>query len=86
MVIPLNDFAQTYIGNILKGIVTSLGQEAGNISVDIVPDGLNIYNGDSEVPVNKEYMRSIIEQTIKGMLKPINGVYWLNKVTITTND
>jgi hypothetical protein len=86
MVIPLNDFNQLYIGNILKGIALSLGHSSKKVSVNVDPDGLNIYSGDTEIPVKKEFVHSIIESTIKGMLSPLKGVFWLEKVTITTTE
>ena len=87
MVIPLNDFTQLYIGNILRGIATSLGCWGKKISMDIDPQGLNLYSEDTDVQIRKkEFAREIVESTVKGMLSPLHGVVWLGKVTIITRE
>jgi hypothetical protein len=87
MVIPLNDFSELYVGSILRGIATSLGCCGKKISINIDPEGLNLYSDDLDVQVKKEEFACIIvESTIKGMLSPLKGVVWPEKITITTRE
>lgn len=86
MVIPLNDFTQQYIGNILRGIATSLGCSGKKISMNIDAEGLNLYSEYSDVQIRKDFDRALVESTVKGMLSPLRGVVWVDKVSITTRE
>ncbi len=86
MVIPLNDFAQQYIGNVLKGIAKSLGCSGGDVSFNLDRDGLNLYSEDKNIALETDFSRDIVESTVKGMLSPIRGVIWIEKVMITTKE
>ena len=84
MVIPLNDFAQLYIGNILRGIATSFGCFGTKISMNIDRETLNLCSEDSDVQIRQEFIRAIVESTVKGMLSHLRGIVWFDNVTITT--
>ncbi|RMG02610.1 MAG: hypothetical protein D6726_07225 [Nitrospirae bacterium] len=84
MVIPLNDFTQQYIGKILVGIAESLGYTGQRINLYIEPSDLNLFTDDTQVPIRKEFVRLLIESTIKGVLSPLKGIFWLQRITITT--
>jgi hypothetical protein len=86
MVIPLNDFTQFYIGNVLRGIATSLGVPGSRISLDFAPEGLNLFSEDENVPVTTEFARSMVESTVRGMLSPLEGVVWVERITINTRE
>jgi len=86
MVIPLNDFTQQYIGNILRGIALSLGCAGEKVSIDFDSNGLNIYSGDNDIQIRKAFPGAIIISTVKGMLSPLKGVVWADKVMITTRE
>lgn len=82
-VIPLNDFTQTFLGNVIKGIVVALGHEANEVVLSIDDSGLHIYTETGEIPLRKDFARLLIESTIKGMLSPLKGIFWLGKVSIS---
>ena len=86
MVIPLNNFTQQYIGNILKGIALSLGCTGEKVSIDFDSHGLNFYSGDNDIQIKKAFPSAIIINTVKGMLTPLKGVVWADKVMITTRE
>lgn len=86
LVIPLNDFTQLYIGNILRGIATSLGCPEERVSINIDADGLNLFAGYSGIQIEQGFTREIVESTVKGMLSPLKGVVWIEKVIITTSE
>lgn len=82
-VIPLNDFTQNYLGNVIKGIVTALGQDSENIMLYIDESGLKIYTEAGEVPLVKDFAKLLIESTVKGVLSPLKGIFWLGRVSIS---
>ncbi len=82
--VPLNDFTQRYIGNILKSIALTLGTESTMITVSIEPDNLRIFADSGEITVKKDFVKQIVESTIKGVLSPLKGIFWLERITITT--
>jgi hypothetical protein len=87
MVVPLNDFSQLYIGHILRGIASSLGCSGKKISINIDQDGLNLYSEDDNIRIGtEEFPCEIVESTVRGMLSPLRGVVWVEKVMITTKD
>jgi hypothetical protein len=86
MVIPLNDFTQLYIGNVLRGIATSLGLPGSRISLNIDQGGLNLFSEEESVPVTKEFARSMVESTVRGMLSSLEGVVWVERITINTRE
>ena len=86
MVIPLDDFTQRYIGSVLRGIATSLGLPGSGISLELDPGGLNLFSEEANIPVTTEFARNIVESTIRGMLSPIEGVVWVERITINTRE
>lgn len=85
-IIPLNGFTQNYIGNVLRGIVLSLGHNSKDITIHIDQTGLRIYTEKGEVPLLKDFARLLVESTIKGVLSPLKGVFWLQRITIACKD
>ncbi len=85
-VIPLNHFTEQYIGNILKSISISLGYDAKKVNIYIDSDELRIYADECEVPVRKDFVRLIVESTIKGVLSPLKGVFWFERISICTEE
>ena len=85
-IVPLNEFTQTYIGNVLRGIVLSLGYDSKDITAHLNDAGLHIYIKNSEIPILKDFARLLIESTIKGVLSPLKGVFWLQEITVTTKN
>lgn len=82
--VPLNEFTQNYIGNLLRGIALSLGHDSRDIKVQIDHSELTINTENGEIPILKDFARSLIESTIKGVLSPLKGIFWLQKITIIT--
>lgn len=85
-VVPLNEFTQNYIGNVLRGIVISLGYDSRDITLLIDQAGLRIYTEQGEVPLLKDFTRLLITSTVKGILSPLKGVFWLQRINITCKD
>ncbi len=83
-VIPLNQFTSDYIGNVLKAISSSLGYDAKKVCLYITPDGLQLYADERLVPIRKEFVRLIVESTVKGALSPLKGIFWLERISICT--
>ena len=86
MVVPLDDFTQQYIGNILRGISVSFGHGGKHVSIDINSTGLNLYSEDKDLHLENDFSQAIVESTIKGMLSPLRGVVWVENVVITTRE
>jgi len=84
--VPLNEFTQSYIGNVLRGIVLSLGYDSRDITIHIDEAELRIYTEKGEVPLLKDFTRLLIESTIKGILSPLKGVFWLQRITIASKN
>lgn len=82
-VIPLNDFTQKYLGNVIRGIVLALGQDPQEIRLYIDDSGLRIYTEAGEVPLLREFPKIIIESTIKGVLSPLKGIFWFGKISLS---
>jgi hypothetical protein len=85
MIIPLNDFTQQYIGNVMIGIAASLGSNSKNIKLSLNKDDLKIFAGDQEVPVRKEFVHKIVTSTLKGMCSPLKGIDLIENNNITIN-
>lgn len=85
-VVPLNEFTQNYIGNVLRGVVLSLGYDSKDVIVNIDGSELNITTDKGDIPLLKGFTRLLIESTIKGILSPLKGVIWLQKITISCKE
>jgi len=82
--VQLNAFTQVYIGNALRAIAKSLGVDTGKVTVHIGPEGLQIFSADQEIALRKDFAKQLTENTVKGMLSPLKGVFWTENITITT--
>lgn len=85
-VVQLSEFAQLYVGSILRAIASSLGSSGNKITLDLDDQGLNLYSGDDSVPIGNDFASEIIESTVKGMLSGMKGVVWFEKITIVTHE
>jgi len=84
-VIPLNEFTQTYIGNILRAITKSLGYESSKVHFFIESGDIKLFADDQMVPIKKEFVTLLVESTIKGVLSPLKGLFWLERISIATD-
>ena len=84
IVIPLNDFNQAFLGNVLRGMANSLGSSSGHVVFNIDVNELTLYSDEMNIEIEDEITRLMIISTVKGMLSSIKGVVWLGKVTLTT--
>jgi hypothetical protein len=80
--IPLNEFTQKYIGNVINGIVSALGVEGNEYRIFIDGRRLVIFVDDTEVPLKKEFPRLIIRGTIKAMLSPLKGIAFFEDIMV----
>lgn len=84
--VPLNDFMQDYIANILCAIVKSFGISCNNVTICADADEFYIYTENGEIDISKrDFARQLIESTVKGILSPLKGIFWFQKITITAN-
>jgi hypothetical protein len=84
--VPLNDFNQKYIGNVLMGVVASLGFSSGKIRLYLNRDELRIFSGDQEVPIKKEFVYTLVTSTLKGMVAPLKGISLVDRLEISVSD
>ncbi|MDI6727666.1 MAG: hypothetical protein QMD44_01905 [Thermodesulfovibrionales bacterium] len=85
-VVPLNDFMQDYIANILCAIANSFGISTNSVTVCVDAEEFHVYTEKGEIDISKkDFARQLIESTVKGMLSPLKGIFWLQKITITTS-
>lgn len=82
--IPLDNFTRDYIANVLRAIAYSLRIDSTDVTICIKPNELHIYTEKGEVGLIKDFAKQLIENTIKGMLSPLKGVFWLKIITITS--
>lgn len=85
-IVPLNEFTQNYIGNVLRSIVASLGHSSKDVAVHIDNTGLSIYTEAGELPLLKDFARLLVESTVKGLISPLKGVFWLQNLSVMTKD
>lgn len=84
-IVPLNDFTQAYIANILCAIVHSFGIDSDTVTVCVDAEGFHIHTDEGEIDISKkDFARQLIESTVKGMLSPMKGVFWMQNITITS--
>ena len=86
VVIPLNPFIQKYIGNVIRAVVQSLDYPGRQVNVLIDRDDVRIFSDNTEVPIKKDFTRVLIESTIKGVLSPLKGIFWFERINIVTWD
>ncbi len=86
MIVPLNEFTQQYIGKVLVGIAESLGYKGSRINLYIEPSALALFADDNQIPIRKDFVRLLIESTLKGLLSPLKGIFWLERITISTEE
>ncbi len=86
IVIPLNDFTQAFLGNVLRGMAQSLGNKSNDIGFDIDVNDLTLYSDDKNIEIKDETTRLMMVSTVRGMLSSIKGVVWLERVTLTTRE
>lgn len=85
MIIPLNDFTQQYIGNVMIGIAASLGANSKKIKCSLNKDDLKIFAGAQEVHVRKEFVHTMVTSTLKGIVSPLKGIGLIENINITIN-
>lgn len=86
MVIPLNNFTQEYMGNIVRGIVTSLGARGRNIQLLINKEALLIVADCEEVAIRGEFAYYLIKSTVKGMLSSFEDIPLFETISMTITD
>lgn len=82
-IIPLNEFTQDYLGNVIMGMVVALGHDSKDVRLHIDDSGLRIRTERGEVTLRKDFPRLLIESTVKGMLSPLKGIFWLGRISIS---
>jgi len=83
-VVPLNRFTQTYIGNILRAMALSLGYNPKEVSAYIDGDEVRLYTEEGEIPIVREFAKAMVTSTVKGVLSPLKGIFWLQRISINT--
>lgn len=80
--ISLNPFNQDYVGNILKGIVIALGGSGKKFSLSLDSEELKVLLDGEDVEIRKDFVRLIIENTVKGMVSSLKGASSPEKIMI----
>ena len=85
--VPLNDFTQNYIANVLSAVVRSFGVESTKVTISIDCETLHILteNGDIDL-AERDFARQLVMNTLKGVLLPLKRVFWLQKIDIICGD
>ena len=81
--IPLNGFTQRYIANMIIGIARSFGDLSQDIAVYINDDDLRVESSKGQLNIEKDFAKELIQSTIKGILSPLKGIFWRQKIKIT---
>jgi hypothetical protein len=84
-IIPLNDFAQLYMGNILRATVASLRYSGEKIYLKVEDQKLDLFADGINVPIEGRFHRDLVESTVKGMLSTTRGIAWFDKIIIITS-
>ena len=73
--IPIEDFVQQFIGNVITGMVTELKGpgEVKNIHLSIERDIVDIKLGDASLSINP-FVSRLIKNTVLGMVATLKGV------------
>lgn len=79
----MNGFTQRYIANMIIGIARSFGDPSEDISVYINDDDLQVESSSGQLNIEKDFARELIQSTIKGILSPLKGIFWRQKIRIT---
>lgn len=82
--VPLNSFVQTYIGNIMRAIINSLGEDGIEFGIYIEGEDLKVYTEKGDVPLEMDFAKAIVTATIKGVLSPLKGIFWLQRISINS--
>jgi len=80
--IELNGFTQRYIANIIIGIARSFGDSSQDIAAYIDDDELRFDSSRGQLNIEKDFAKELIQSTIKGMLSPLRGIFWDQKIKI----
>ncbi len=86
IVIPLSDFTQSFLGNVLRGMALSLGSSSNDVGFVIDVNELSLYSDDRNIEIKDETIQIMIISTVRGMLSSIKGVVWVGKVTLKTRE
>ncbi len=86
IVIPLNDFTQVFLGNVLRGMALSVGNRSNDVGFNIDVNDLTLYSDDTNIEIKDESTRLMMVSTVRGMLSSIKGVVWLERVTLNTRE
>jgi len=63
-----------------------MGHTSNEITIDIDATNLSIRTGSGEIIILKDFARMFIESTIKGVLSPLKGVLWLQRITVVCTE
>ena len=84
--IPLNNFTQEYMGNIVRGIVTSLGVNGSNIQLLINREVLLIMADCEDVTIREEAAHYMIKSTVKEMLSSFKDIPSVETISMTVTE
>jgi len=86
--VPLNNFTQRYIKNVVKGIVSSFGYRGKEIQIYLDfrakthKKDILIKVDDNEIVFGDDPSRYLVIGTLKGMLSSIKGIPFFENVHI----
>lgn len=85
--VPLTELTQEYMGNVVRGITTSLGVNNKNeISLYINKEMLHMSADCEDVIIDETFMHYLIKCTIKGMVSSFEDIPWFETISMTITD
>lgn len=82
--VPLGEFQETFLCNVVEGIISSLGYDSGNnIYMHINGKKMSIVVDKNCIPLKSDTVQLIIKCTVLGMLSPIEGIPFFDTVDIS---
>ncbi|MBF0328418.1 MAG: hypothetical protein HQL10_04620 [Nitrospirae bacterium] len=83
--IPLNAFTQKYIANVVMAVAKSFGDISNFVTVHIDENFAGIYSNGNKIVIEREFAKQLVQNTVKGLLSPLKGIFWDQEITITIN-
>lgn len=86
-VVQLNELTQVYMGNVVRGIASSIGVNAGSeINLFINNEKLYMSADCEDVIIDEYFMQYLIKCTIKGMVSSFEDIPWFETISMTIKE
>lgn len=68
----------------MRAIINSLGEDGIEFGIYIEGEDLKVYTEKGDVPLEMDFTKAIVTATIKGVLSPLKGIFWLQRISINS--